>query len=41
MKQYETYEITFEGPEPIGSKAQVDLKAVFTIEEESTEVVGF
>ena len=41
MKQYETYELTFEGPKPIGSNVQVDLKAVFTNDEKSTEVAGF
>lgn len=41
MRQYETFELHFEGPRPMGSEALVDLKAIFTIDGESKEVSGF
>ncbi|MCI9338124.1 MAG: DUF5060 domain-containing protein, partial [Lachnospiraceae bacterium] len=41
MRQYETYELTFSGPEPEGSKAAVDLQAEFTLGGETKKVSGF
>lgn len=41
MKQYETFELTFTGPEPEGSRALVDLQAEFTIAGEVKRVSGF
>ncbi len=41
MKQFETYELQFNAPAPIGSQAQVDLTATFTIGDETKTVKGF
>ena len=41
MRQYETFEITLQGPEPASDLAQIDLKAVFTFDEETIDVKGF
>ncbi|HHV10885.1 MAG TPA: DUF4038 domain-containing protein [Clostridiales bacterium] len=41
MRQFEMKEWTFTGPEPETSKVYVDLKAVFTHEEETIELDGF
>lgn len=41
MRQYEMFELSFKGPEPEGSEAQVDVTAVFTCEEEKVTVKGF
>ena len=41
MRQYETFELTFPGPEPEGSKALADLQAEFTLNGESKKVSGF
>lgn len=41
MKQYETFELSFEGEEPKGSFALADIKAVFTLGDESKTVNGF
>ena len=41
MRQYETFELTFTGPEPEGSRALADVKAEFTLSGKTTEVKGF
>lgn len=41
MRQYECYELTFEGPEPEGSQALVDLQAEFSCGNETKRVKGF
>ena len=41
MRQYETFELTFAGAEPEGSKALVDLQAEFTLAGETKKVSGF
>lgn len=41
MRQYETFELTFRGPEAEGSRAQVDLQAEFTLSGETKRVKGF
>ncbi len=41
MKQYETFELIFKGNEPDDSFADIDLKAIFTIDGESVTVNGF
>ena len=41
MRQYETFELTFTGSEPEGSRALVDLQAEFTLAGETKRVRGF
>lgn len=41
MKQYEMFELSFNGPKPTGSEATVDLKATFTTGGSSQTVDGF
>lgn len=41
MRQYETFELAFQGAEPEGSHVQVKLKAQFTFEKETKTVDGF
>lgn len=41
MRQYETFELTFAGQEPEGSRAQVNLQAEFTYGGETKKVKGF
>lgn len=41
MRQYETFELSFQGQEPTGSQADVDLQGEFTRENETERVEGF
>lgn len=41
MKQYEMFELTFQGKEPEGSRAQADIRAKFVSEARTAEVKGF
>ena len=41
MRKYELFELTFQGPEPTGSMASVDLEAEFVQNGVSTAVKGF
>ncbi len=41
MKQYETFELRFNGEKPTGSEALADITAVFTLNGESNTVKGF
>ena len=41
MRQYETFELAFQGAEPEGSHVRVKLKAQFTFEKETKTVDGF
>lgn len=41
MKQYETFELSFNGEKPTGSEALADITAVFTLNGESNTVKGF
>ncbi len=41
MRQYETFELKFDGPAPAGSEAQADLTAEFTMGGVTTAVKGF
>ncbi|OUP80771.1 hypothetical protein B5F07_19900 [Lachnoclostridium sp. An169] len=41
MKRYETFELTFSGPEPEGSQALADIQAKFSCGDETWNVKGF